>query len=974
DGYEAIDGTGNSQDNRIVGNGVDNVLTGEAGDDILIGSYGYNQLYGGMGKDTLDGRKGHSELYGGMDNDHYIIDSDTDIIIEALASGYDTVESSVSYILADNLESLQLTGSSAISGSGNSSDNNLLGNDAENQLSGQAGDDTIDGAAGNDWLEGNGGDDILYGGDDAFRRIEPPCIDMYWSGISGVSAKGHGLCEIPIIYKALPNNDYLDGGAGDDQLDGGTGDDELFGGAGQDELTGGTGNDLLDGGESLDIMAGGKGDDAYYVDGYAETILIPVEDDDEPVDVETRYCACDAISIGADENGKGNEGVGNGEDPPPPGHDDNWNDGVDTSPGNPGSKGGVNSKDNKDNDQYKQTDTESQAVSEASQNSPYTGNVTDTSEVSDPATYARQPKYIEETIYHTDTVIEQDGGGYDVVYASTTYALTDHVEELHLTGTQALDGTGNASNNRLYGNSADNVLDGGLGDDILQGGLGNDTYVIDSLYDVINETYDSGEDTVISSISYQLSDELEHLTLSGTQAINARGNQGDNSLTGNEADNTIAGGLGNDTLNGGQGNDLLDGGEGDDLYLFELGDGLDTVTDTSGIDRIVFGEGIDFDRVAVRTETVNGVTTAHLRMLDQYGNEQIDQGMDFSLDPQNHTASIESFEFADGSERSLDELLIQSLEHNGSKKQDNLILGRDDDLVWAGRGDDVVSSGTGNDILLGETGEDTLSGQGGIDLLVGGEGEDNLYGGGGNDLLFGGSNEDRLVGCHGNDLYVGGLGNDSLYLQCGDNLVLYNRGDGRDKLHLDEQVSGVTLSLGAGIALADLSLEKAEHDLILHIDGIEENELPSKDFSEGREDNKRGQGDTAIVLDDWYLDDASSESPALTLQIITEAQAAFEVNSTDPLLNQRIHQYDLAAVIQAFDEARVLGDQQDPWSITQAALDEMLLASDEEAIGGELAYRYGMNGGIDALGSTTFTILNDSRFAVSNQPLKPESL
>ena len=41
-----------------------------------------------------------------------------------------------------------------------------------------------------------------------------------------------------------------------------------------------------------------------------------------------------------DGHHKGNEGVGNGEDPPPPGHDDNYNDGPGTSPGNPGSKNG----------------------------------------------------------------------------------------------------------------------------------------------------------------------------------------------------------------------------------------------------------------------------------------------------------------------------------------------------------------------------------------------------------------------------------------------------------------------------------------------------------------------------------------------------------------------------------------------------------------------------------------------------------
>ncbi|MDH3393746.1 MAG: hypothetical protein OEL66_07040, partial [Desulfobulbaceae bacterium] len=41
----------------------------------------------------------------------------------------------------------------------------------------------------------------------------------------------------------------------------------------------------------------------------------------------------------------GNEGLGNGEDPPPPGHDVNMNDGDGASPGNPGAKDGIH-KDN----------------------------------------------------------------------------------------------------------------------------------------------------------------------------------------------------------------------------------------------------------------------------------------------------------------------------------------------------------------------------------------------------------------------------------------------------------------------------------------------------------------------------------------------------------------------------------------------------------------------------------------------------
>ena len=49
------------------------------------------------------------------------------------------------------------------------------------------------------------------------------------------------------------------------------------------------------------------------------------------------------------------------------------------------------------------------------------------------------------------------------------------IENITLTGTSAIDATGNALANLLTGNSAANVLNGGDGNDTLIGGLGNDT-------------------------------------------------------------------------------------------------------------------------------------------------------------------------------------------------------------------------------------------------------------------------------------------------------------------------------------------------------------------------------------------------------------------------------------------------------------------------------------------------------------------
>ena len=53
--------------------------------------------------------------------------------------------------------------------------------------------------------------------------------------------------------------------------------------------------------------------------------------------------------------------------------------------------------------------------------------------------------------------------------------MTDGVEKLFLTGTAALNGTGNTGNNEINGNDGNNTLNGGLGNDDLFGGAGNDT-------------------------------------------------------------------------------------------------------------------------------------------------------------------------------------------------------------------------------------------------------------------------------------------------------------------------------------------------------------------------------------------------------------------------------------------------------------------------------------------------------------------
>ncbi|MFN9402380.1 MAG: calcium-binding protein, partial [Dolichospermum sp.] len=99
---------------------------------------------------------GNDTLIGGAGNDIYVVDSTTDVIIEVASQGIDTVQSSVTFTLANvaTVENLTLTGTTAINGTGNAGNNILTGNSTNNTLNGEDGNDTLNGGAGIDTLIG----------------------------------------------------------------------------------------------------------------------------------------------------------------------------------------------------------------------------------------------------------------------------------------------------------------------------------------------------------------------------------------------------------------------------------------------------------------------------------------------------------------------------------------------------------------------------------------------------------------------------------------------------------------------------------------------------------------------------------------------------------------------------------------------------------------------------------------------------
>lgn len=562
-GGAATNGTGNSLANSIQGNASNNRIDGGAGVDTMIG---------GSGDDT------------------YIVDVASDLVVELSNGGNDLVESAVSYTLPSNVERLTLSGATGLSGTGNSDDNTITGNSGANRLDGGLGNDTLVGGAGNDTYVVNSISDVVLelasAGTDTVESsvswaLGSDLENLTLTGNAAVNATGNALANL-ILGNA--SNNRLDGSAGIDTLSGGAGDDTYVvdsvsdvvtelanegidtietnvtlaslaanverlvllssaslnatGNALNNVLTGNSGANRIDGGAGLDTMAGGAGDDVYVVDNAGDLVTELAGGGTDRVEASVSY-ALSAELEGLTLTGTGPiNGTGNAL--------------ANTLTGNSGNNrldGGLG------------IDT-------------MVGGAGDDVYVVDSA---------------ADVVTEATSAGNDTIESSVSItALAANVERLVLTGTAALNGTGNSLANVLTGNAGSNRLDGGAGIDTMVGGAGDDSYVVDVSSDVITELAGGGIDSVSSAVSYTLSANVENLTLTTTGAINGTGNASDNVLTGNSGANVLSGGEGNDTYNGGAGVDTLTDTSttSNDVYKWGAGQGNDVITDSGGTDRI----------------------------------------------------------------------------------------------------------------------------------------------------------------------------------------------------------------------------------------------------------------------------------------------------------------------------------------------------------------------------------------------------
>jgi Ca2+-binding RTX toxin-like protein len=174
--------TGEAGNDNLQGQDSSDHLNGGSGNDLLDGGTGNDTLIGGGGNDSLYGQSGTDSLVGGLGNDFYANGVVGDGIVEAAGGGIDTVSVSQSYVLPNEVETLQLKGSANLNGTGNTLNNRVTGNAGSNRLTGAGGNDTLVGGLGNDTLIGSSGKDALTGGSGADTFTYSSFSDSFETG------------------------------------------------------------------------------------------------------------------------------------------------------------------------------------------------------------------------------------------------------------------------------------------------------------------------------------------------------------------------------------------------------------------------------------------------------------------------------------------------------------------------------------------------------------------------------------------------------------------------------------------------------------------------------------------------------------------------------------------------------------------------------------------------------------------------
>jgi Ca2+-binding RTX toxin-like protein len=329
------------------------------------------------------------------------------------------------------------------------------------------------------------------------------------------------------------------------------------------------------------------------------------------------------------------------------------------------------------------------------------------------------------------------------------------------------------------GTSGNDLMEGTEEGDELRGLAGNDTYIVNHSLDLVVENANEGtDDHVLSSITYTLTSNVEHLTLTGTAAINGYGNDLNNWMIGNAAINTMKAGAGHDTLDGGAGADFLEGGDGNDTYY------VDNVGDKV-------------------TEKFNGGAG---------GYDVIYSSVDYAMPDE-----VEKLILTGGA--------IRAWGNSGSGN--NLIGNELNNILDGLAGEDRMEGGLGDDIYIVDDGGD-------LTIEAPGQGEDTVYTsvnfaltanvehiiatGGAAINLTGNELNNRMTGNAASNILKSGLGDDTLNGGAGADVL--EGGDGNDVYYVDNAGDKVTEKFSAGVGGYDIIYSSIDYALPAEVEKL----------------------------------------------------------------------------------------------------------------------------------------------------------
>ena len=435
--------------------------------------------------------------------------------------------------------------------------------------------------------------------------------------------------------------------------------------------------------------------------------------------------------------------------------------------------------------------------------------------------------------------------------------------------------SGTDSNDVISGNSEDNFIVGGKGKDTINGGAGDDTYVFargdgnDIIYDTMgNDKIQFREgithndvslkrelDKLIISIKnnndsitiqnffsvnpeignntirtitfadgtvYDLNKILELTPLSSTDKDDKLyltdgndtfdaglgndeiwGGNGDDIISGNEGNDVLYGNDGNDTINGNDGNDELHGDGGND-QLFG-GDGNDTLYGENGNDTLIGGIGGDNLQGGDGNDTLNG-GLGDDTLNGGYGDDTYIFNKGDGNDIITDCGGINTLQFGEGISRG-------DLEFNVINSASDLKISfknsSNDSIIINQANIKNIKFASGEILNLNDINVIKITGTEGSDVIRAGINIPHIIeGDNGNDIIRGNDYTKSISG---------GKGNDKLYGGSGDNIYIFNKGDGADTIY--DTAGNDKIKFRESIAPGDISFKRELDKLIISIKG-----------------------------------------------------------------------------------------------------------------------------------------------------------